>query len=136
MLKNLAWFFMVLKQEVKKRKWRAIFKFFTNDCYRNDIKRLAAMLHGRKYEIVLQKVKLSNIDFSHEINYPSWVLTLAMELRTGSRRFTKQHKPIKVIRSPGTSQYTVIDGNHRLMAMKLILDPEEYVEVRFLRPVV
>lgn len=129
----LLWYYLTLKSEIKHKKIKSIVKLFTNKCYRNDIKRLANKLHGKKYEIQLAQIPLKAIKFSHSITYSEWVLTLMMEIKTGTNQFCETLRPIKVIKED--DGYMVIDGNHRLMALKLSYPADHPVIVRILTPV-
>lgn len=110
-----VWVFMVICQEWKMSKYKAIFKFFVKPSYHKDIMFLARNLSRCKYRGEKGYMLLGSISFSHEINYPNWVDKLERDYRkNGGGVFP----PIKVLAID--EKYYVIDGNHRLKALKRV----------------
>lgn len=125
-LKKFRWTCMVILQELRMCKFKAVLKFYVKPSYRKDIKLLRdilskAPLKSRKSSIILEE-----IHSSHEINYPQWVYKLVRDYQTLGIPF----KRIKVFRY--NDKWIVIDGNHRLEAMKICLYRKEAVDVLIL----
>lgn len=123
---KLRWTILILIQELSMCKFKAVFKYFVKESYRNDINKLRNILSKGKLYSTKTQIQLKNIHFSHEINYPEWVEYLQKQiLKTG------EVKSMKVFHHEG--KVIVIDGNHRLKAMKQVLSHETWIDVRLLR---
>jgi len=128
------WWMRSLVREVKKGKFKAIFRYFYDTKYRNDIRHICDLTTGQgKLTSRMGHLKLADIHFSHDINYPKWVDRLVKELRWEYEHAMK-FEPIKVMYDQSTSRWVVIDGNHRLMAMKRVLPFYATVPVKILHP--
>lgn len=112
--KKLRWTILIMIQEASMCKWKAILKFYYKASYRRDIRRLRDVLSQGKLKGTKRLMSLNQIEFSHEINYPEWVWELERRLMDDG----DDYKTIKVHLMPDTNRYAVIDGNHRLMALK------------------
>lgn len=95
-----------------KRKFWSFFRLFVDKQYRKDIKRIIGLTAGKDYAENFAFIPVNQIESSHQINYPNWVNELEGQLRA-----RRQLEPIKVVRT-GNQIYTVLDGNHRLEAMR------------------
>lgn len=125
-LKKFRWSVMIILQELMMCKYRSIIKYYIKPSYRKDINVLRdilskAPLKGRKDVLIF-----NDINFSHEINYPKWVEKLAYNYMVNDINY----KRIKVFFHE--DKWIVIDGNHRLLAMKETMSPLEQVEVLIL----
>lgn len=124
------WWMRSLCREVRKGKFKAIFRYFYDSTYRTDIKYIADLTTGQgKLTSRMSYLKLNEIHFSHSINYPKWVNRLSEELLR-----TAEVPPIKVMYDYSKRKWIVIDGNHRLMAMKRVLPFYARVPVKILYP--
>lgn len=122
--RKLRWFIMTLIQELSMKKFRAVFKLTYNKSYRSDILTLMDVLSKGKLQGSRSRLLLKDIHPSHEINYPKWVDKLRADLKVDPDGY----KPLKVFRHDD-GHYFVVDGNHRLEAMTLELDPETPINV-------
>lgn len=108
-----VWVLMVISQELKMGKYWAVIKFMIKPSYFKSIMFLARNLSKCKYRGVKSALPLGDVHFSHEINYPKWVKRLETSY---SKYGLATYPPIKVLKIDG--KYFVIDGNHRLQALK------------------
>jgi len=76
-------------------------------------------------------VQLGSIVPGHKINYPLWVKHLVKKINTEG---WKKLEPIKVIWDYNQDKWLVVDGNHRLEAMKRTLPVSMKIPVFILRP--
>lgn len=127
-MKRYKWFLLVIGQELVMLKFKAILRYLYDSNYRKDINLLSQLLSGGKLSAQLEYLSLDQIDFSHDVTYPLWVMSLIRQLSQG-----KEFQPIKVILNPQTNKYMVIDGNHRLMAYYLTYSSRAVIQVRVLR---
>ena len=125
--RKLRWIIMIIIQEVMMKKWKAIFKFFINRKYNRDIMVLCDILSKAPLTSNLHRLPLRDINMSHEVNYPEWVTELENRILDGK---LNEIVPLKVFRHKG--QWLVIDGNHRLQAMKNTLHEGVDIPVRVL----
>jgi hypothetical protein len=124
--RKIRWTIMIVVQEIMMCKWRAVLKFYYKASYRKDIRVLRDILSKGKLSATKTELYLCLINSSHEITYPSWVLKLCDDLEKDST----DYKRIKVFCHEG--KYIVIDGNHRLRALKLMLPLKSEVDVLLL----
>lgn len=109
-------------RDVRKRKFKAIFRALYDSTYRRDLQRMRLVIGDGYYQLVETEIKLYCIHNSHSINYPEWVNTLV-----GKMYDTLWRPPLmKVIKdesrsTPDYPYYMVVDGNHRLQALKIIM---------------
>ena len=130
--KKTRWMILVILKELVQGKYRAIFKYYWKKSYRKDIQHLRDILSKGKLYSKSSTLKLGQINFSHEINYPKWV----EKLKTDLYNDPDDYEPIKVFlevdhtntRNP--YKWIVIDGNHRLMALKHTFHPDTKIRVR------
>lgn len=125
---KLKWTIMVILQEIMMGKWKAIIKYFIKPSYHKDINKIRGILCKGKMQAHKTEVRLCHILFSHEINYPAWVIKLMEEELKGDRPIPR----IKVF-ALDEFRYVVIDGNHRLKAKKLLYGGQSMVKVLELR---
>lgn len=118
---------MTILQEMKMCKWKAIFKFFYKWSYHKDIMKLCNILSKGRLTSKRATLTLRQIHFSHEINYPEWVIKLCEDLAKDKNNY----KIIKVFEHKG--KFIVIDGNHRLKALKIVLKPYNRINVLLLK---
>jgi len=126
--KEARWMLLVILQEFYMFKFYSIWRFFIDSQYANDIRKLRTILAPEKLTARLQEVRLGQVSFSHAISYPDWVADLVVKIRAGV-----ELPPIKVYEYQG--KLLVIDGNHRLAAMKITMDPATKIMVRRLYPI-
>jgi hypothetical protein len=126
----MMWISCSFVRDVRKHKWKAIFRVLYDRTYRRDLQRIRRVIGDGYYKLVESELPLCQIHNSHAINYHDWVNTLV-----GRMFDTHWHpQPIKVIRDPsrnwaGGPYYLVVDGNHRLVAMKRIYSPGKIIKV-------
>lgn len=121
--RKLRWTIMIILQELSMCKYKAVLKFYFKKSYRKDIKVLRDILSKGKLKGTKTQLPLKDINFSHEINYPSWVIKLCEDLKESEDNY----KRVKVFYHNG--RYIVVDGNHRLKALKLMCDPLKAINV-------
>ena len=128
--RQALWISRSFFRDVRKRKFKAIFRVLYDGTYRRDLQKMRAVIGDGYYQLVETELPLYCIHNSHSINYPDWVNTLV------GRMYDTLWQPplIKVIRDPGRSTpdypyYLVVDGNHRLQAMKIILSAGAKIKV-------
>jgi hypothetical protein len=110
------------------KKWRSILRFFTERKYHEDIMVLCRLLSKARLTSEEKRLPLNAIQFSHSINYPDWVNCIERRIwNEGLQAVPK----LKVIKHKGA--YLVVDGNHRLKAMKRCFPPAKTVLVRELK---
>ena len=129
------WWMRSLCREIRKLKFKAIFRYFYDGAYRKDIKHIADLTtRNGKLTSRMGHLKLYEIHFSHSINYPKWVKRLEKELGHDVEN-PMRWEPIKVMWDDAKGgRWIVIDGNHRLMAMKRVAPFYSMVPVRVLYP--
>lgn len=130
-VKFTKWWMASLVREARKRKFKAIMRFFYDRQYRADIKHIADLTTRAPLTSRFGHLKLHEISFSHAINYPKWVDRLEKELRWETVGAVEL-QPIKVMYDDSVKRWIVIDGNHRLMAMKRVCPFYAIVPVRIL----
>jgi hypothetical protein len=108
---------------LRKRKVWSKARLFVDANYRNDIVLLFSHLSKRRFKAQRALMKLKDINFSHDINYPDWVEKLKKKIDKGGNI-----PDIKVTNIEG--KWMVVDGNHRLAAMKEILSEDTKVPVK------
>jgi hypothetical protein len=125
--KKTRWLILVLIQEISMFKWKAVFKYYYKKSYRKEINKLKSILSNGRLSSTKDVIQLSEIDFSHEINYPKWVEKLKKDLTEDHENY----KPIKVFKIKD-GRYIVVDGNHRLFALKWYWNgyKDKFVSVR------
>lgn len=121
--KKLRWTIMIILQELRMGKFKAVFKYFVKKSYRKDINLLRDILSKGGLKGTKTNLPLKDIYFSHEINYPKWVEKLERDFIVSE----VPYKRIKVFKHEG--KYIVIDGNHRLKAMKRTMSNYSIVPV-------
>lgn len=120
---TIVWYWRTIRQELKKGKIYPFFRYWTDRKFRQDIRNLRRLLCSGRMAIRLRKIELGRIHFSHDINYPEWVEKLKADILAGATL-----PPIKITWD-GT-KYVVVDGNHRLKAMREVLYLWEPVDAR------
>lgn len=128
-MRKVVWFGLVILQELKMLKFKSLFRYLYDSRYRKDINNLSNLLSPLKLTSEVNYLALSQIRFSHDITYPTWVLRLVRDIDNGVPM-----NPIKVIYDPKAESYIVVDGNHRLMAHKLSHPHKAMIPVRILFP--
>lgn len=120
-----------LYRNLAKGKFYAIFRVFWDKEYRAEIQHMRMLT--RQYDLVLGhgSIPLRAIVRGHKINYPNWVNHLVDQINT---RGWKKLEPIKVIWDKSKFKWLVVDGNHRLEAMKRTLPSSMKIPVFILRP--
>jgi len=124
--RKTRWTIMIIFQEAMMGKWKSIAKFYYKKSYRKDIKHLRDILSKGKLSARKIEMKLGDINYSHEINYPDWVDKLINDLKQDPDNY----KRIKVFNDNGN--YIVIDGNHRLKALNEVFSANKLIKVLFL----
>lgn len=120
------WLLMVIIQELSKKKYRAVIKYWTKPSYRKDINFLKEILSKGRLTSFDTKMLLGTINYSHEINYPQWVVELEKKLRKDPNDYER----IKVFIHEG-KRY-VIDGNHRLKSLNNVFNSNKLINVKLL----
>jgi hypothetical protein len=123
---KLRWIIMVIIQEIMMGKYKAVFKYFIKPSYRKDINLLCDLLSKGRLTGRKDMVKLSDINYSHEINYPKWVHKLQQDLW----KDIDNYKRIKVILH--NNKYLIVDGNHRLQAFNRTFAKDRMIKVLIL----
>lgn len=124
-MSKLSWLLLVIKQELLRGKFWAVFRYAIDSQYRKDLNILREHLHAGVRTKVHTEIALKGINFSHDINYYRWVRKLVSDIENGA-----ELEEIKVIKIDG--KYKVVDGNHRLMAYKISFGPDKKIKVRVL----
>ncbi len=114
---------MIVIQEMMMCKWKAIFRMFWDTKYRKNIYHLRDILSKAPLTGEKSTLKLEEINFSHDINYPDWCDKLIFKLACNQ----SDYKRIKVFYDD--NRWIVIDGNHRLFALKYMLPPDTEIDV-------
>lgn len=123
--KKARWTVMIVIQEMLMCKWKAIFRMFYDVSYRKNIYHLRDILSKAPLQSEKTTMKLSDINFSHGINYPEWVAHLTNKLIDDEN----DYKRIKVFFDETIKCWIVIDGNHRLRALKNTQDLDKEINV-------
>ncbi len=136
--RQMMWISRSLLANVKKRKWKAIFRATWDRSYRNQLSRIRRIIGSHEYELVEIEVPLYSISLSHSINYPDWVQVITSRINDWEGLYTPPM--IKVVldwehSKSDSERYMVVDGNHRLTAMKNCYSPGRNVKVLLMRPV-
>jgi len=121
---KLRWTIMIIIQELKMCKYKAVFKYFVNPSYKRDINFLRDILSKGILTSEKTSMRLGDINFSHEINYPEWVQKLVRDLKQSPNNYQR----IKVFYTEEKG-WIVIDGNHRLKALKTVSNPDKIINV-------
>ncbi len=122
-LRKFRWTVMIVIQELLMHKFKAIFRMFWDKAYRKDIYHLRDILSKAPLKGEKTTLQLCDIDYSHDINYPKWVVYLRRKLYANP----KDYKRIKVFYDQ--DHWIVIDGNHRLRALKVALPLYTQIDV-------
>lgn len=109
---KLRWTLAIIIQELLMCKFRAVIKYYVKPSYRKDINVLRDILSQGRMKGSKGYLRLGDIQFSHEINYPLWVEKMEVRMIADPDDYTR----IKVIDHNG--RWLVVDGNHRLMALR------------------
>lgn len=125
-------FFSIVKN-LRKGKFHSLFRRYHDKKYRADIKHLWKITEEYELEVTAKYMPLGMINHSHDINYPQWVEKLVGDIRTMG---VDSLEPIKVIYDRFNQRWIVVDGNHRLAAMRRVFRtwPQKMVEVKVLHP--
>ena len=123
--RKTRWTIMVLVQEISMGKWKAILKYFRKKSYKADIDRLCDILSKGRLTGEKSILYLEDIHSSHEVNYPEWVDVLVERYRKGS----EDYKRVKVFFLEDQQRWIVIDGNHRLQALRRVFCGRKIIKV-------
>ena len=128
--RQALWISRSFVRDVRKLKFKAIFRVLWDSNYRRDLQHMRRVIGDGYYTLVEMELPLYCIHPSHSINYPDWVNTLV------GRMYDTLWQPpkIKVIEDvsrsrEGLPHFMVVDGNHRLCALKIILSPGAKIRV-------
>lgn len=119
-------------KNVKKGKYYSIFRGVWDSKYRADIHHMLVLTCSQDLVLGHGSVPLHSIVHGHAINYPEWVEHLAYHINIYG---WKKLEPIKVIWDSSKNKWLVVDGNHRLAALKKTLPGYMSIPVFILRPV-
>jgi hypothetical protein len=119
-----------LYRNFKKGKYYAIFRVFWDSEYRGQIQYMRRLT--RQHDLILSHgaVPLNSMTPGHSINYPKWVDHLVNQINTVG---WKKMEPIKVIWDESQTKWLVVDGNHRLEALRRTLPKYMKIPVFILR---
>lgn len=127
-----SWHFDKIMANIKKKKFKAMFRYFFDSNYKRQVDHMIRTVKQRPVRCVESSVRIGDITYGHPINYPKWVSTL---------RWRIQHlgytslDPIKIIWDETKGKYLVVDGNHRLAALKReLINPNQRIPVQLLVP--
>lgn len=112
-LSSWRWNLYVIIKNIHKPK--AFLKFLFRPKFRRQILSLRRLLINRDLTAMVIRVNINDIYFSHDIVYPKTVLTLVERYKA----LDVEVPLIKVIRNE-YNQLIVVDGNHRLAALKTL----------------
>ena len=121
---KLRWTIMIIIQELRMCKYKAVIKYFIKPSYRKDINFIRDYLYKGNLTSEKTSLRLGDINFSHEINYPMWVEKLIRDLEESPDNYQR----VKVFYTKEKG-WIVIDGNHRLKALKTVLHPDRGINV-------
>lgn len=128
---RIKWLWWAIVQEALKLKFKAVLRTLYDPQYRKDITYLWMKLSRGKLKAREDFMPLWKIHFSHSINYPGWVTHLTQRIHQG-----EEFPPIKVIKDSNPDgdwdRHMVVDGNHRLLAMKMTMPDTAMVHVKLL----
>lgn len=124
--RKFRWAVMVLVQELMMGKYKAVLKFFVKPSYAIDIIRLCSILSKAPLTSRNITIALSEIHSSHEINYPGNVSAMVRHLMVHGYYSLPL---LKVFYDEEKERYVVVDGNHRLKAMKTLFHSHDRVKV-------
>lgn len=127
----MIWSVRSLFKNIRKGKWKAIFRMFYDKNYRDDIKYMLQVVRERPVKLVESEIPLNLIKSSHEINYWDWVIELRLRIRINGYLSLE---PIKIIWDDVELKYLIVDGNHRFAALKKELSPYHKIPVQVLVP--
>lgn len=126
---------VVCLDSLKRGKFKAVFRYLLCPTYRRSVNYMRDLMTYEPYELHHRELELCLIRSSHNLNYPKWVNTLVRRIEDWEGLY--RPKPMKVMydwrRNDGT--YMIIDGNHRLAALKRVFSPGFVVLVHELLPI-
>lgn len=116
---SILWHFCMLIRQIYRRKGASVWATIIDPMHRADINQIRKDIgwYGRTEE---RLIPLGSLVHSHKIHYFDWVETLIDRIKQG-RRIDKEN-PLKVcpfVGRHGQILYRVVDGNHRLMALRV-----------------
>lgn len=130
-LNVIIWSIKSILKNLAKWKYRALLRFVYDSKYRQDVRYMLNVVRMKPVELIDSEVSLGNVISSHEVNYPGWVAHLRLQIVA----YGPQHlPPIKVVYDPSKRKYLVVDGNHRLEALKKELPSVQRIRVELLIP--
>jgi len=118
---------------IRKKKLTAYVEYFFDPKYRQDVDyifklRNAVLAKRPKARIQKTVVHLDSLRQSHKVVYPNWVACLVSVYKArNAERIVETG--IEVTFCPVESRFVVLDGNHRLAALKAVYDDAQLVEI-------
>lgn len=122
-----------LIKNLKKKKFKSIFRVFWDSQYRHDIRYMKTLVQREERQVVKGLIKIGAIKLGHDINYPQWVRFLFNQLDAAEGLIVNL-PPIKVVWDPKQLSWLVVDGNHRLRALQMYYPGNHQIEVDILEP--
>lgn len=126
-----TWHFDKIMKNVKKKKFKAMFRTLFDREYRRQIQHMINTVKARPVDCVDSNLRLLDIEYGHSINYPEWVVSLQKQIRNQGYMSLE---PVKVIWDPTKDKYLIVDGNHRLAALNRELSAHQRIPVKLLIP--
>lgn len=114
---KLKWWMRSFVKEMKMGKYKAVFRYFYDSQYRSNINHLMDLLCWGKLKMEEAHIRLEDIYHSHEVNYPGWVEEL---VQIAQDEHAAKLPLMKVLWDYERKLWIVIDGNHRLAALRRV----------------
>ena len=127
-----SWRLDKIIKNIKKKKFKAMLRYFYDSQYRDQVNYMVNLVKQNEVKCIETTVRIGDIKFGHSINYPKWVQILRYLIH---RDGYLSLDPIKVIIDNSCGKYLVVDGNHRLMALKQELISSHKIPVKLLLPI-
>lgn len=119
---KILWYLVAAGAEIARGKVRPLIAYLTDPKFRRDIERLRPLVRWRVGTYTRRRVRLGLIRPTHKVHYAAHVAELATALRLGY-----QVRPLTCVKVGRA--YRVINGNHRLDALRSVCGPSYLVPV-------
>jgi hypothetical protein len=131
MVSAICWRFKSIYKDLRKKKYKALFRYFYDPTYRTEVNYMLSLVRFEEMECIQSQIKIGDIVHGHSINYPLWIRKLRYQIR---HKGYNSLEPLKVVWDSKKSKFLIVDGNHRLSALKAELGNLVVISVDTLIP--